>query len=168
MGFQRGFASKSLGAFRGCNEEGGRGCGAVPGGRVAWCAKGWLVSIPPRSMSVTGIRLSGNVDPVLPSEGCRVASGSALSVGGRIGLMSPGFGRTGLDTLGANPGLDAAAVDGNGIVAGAVIGVACDMTVGGPIGTTDVAPGIEGALAVVQIPLGHGVNEVVGAVAGTV
>jgi hypothetical protein len=74
--------------------------------------------------------------------------------------MTPVFGRTGFATLGA---LDMTGEPFDGAI-----------TVGGPKGTTEVAPGNEGMLPGAQTPLGHGLivfagtSEDVGAVAGTV
>ncbi len=113
------------------------------------------------------MRFIGYIAAELPSVGGTVASGSLLD-GGMTGLMSPGFGRIGLVMPGTIGELEADEVDGviKGEDSGAIDGdvVDGDITVGGPKGTTDAAPGIEG----VQTPLGHGASEEVGAVAGTV
>lgn len=71
-------------------------------------------------------------------------------------MMSPGFGLIGLVTLGRNGVVDAD--DGK------EDGDDGDISVGGPSGITELALGIDGA----QTPFGHGVNDVVGTVAGTV
>jgi hypothetical protein len=77
-----------------------------------------------------------------------------------IGLISPVLGRMGLATFGA---LDMTGEPFDGAI-----------MVGGPMGTTEVAPGIEGILPGTQTPLGHGfivfagTREDVGAVVGTV
>lgn len=76
-------------------------------------------------------------------------------------MVSPGFGRIGLVTPGRNGVVEADEVDGNGDEGDIDEG---DINVGGPSGITDVAPGIDGA----QTPFGHGLNDVVGTVAGTV
>lgn len=172
FGFHRGLASNSLGAFRGwsvllgdktlgdgfegATAEGVSVCGMTTRARDS----SWIL-VAARSNSDTGTRLSGKVDAELPSEGWRVASGSAPLVGGMIGLMSPALGRMGLATFGALDMTAEPLFDGV-------------IRVGGPMGTTDVAPGIEGTLPGAHTPLGHGfivlagTSEVVGAVAGTV
>jgi hypothetical protein len=102
----------------------------------------------------------------LPSDGCRVASGSDPLPGGNTGLMSPGFGMTGFVITGlvitgfAVFGFGTKAFDAVGLVIVAVEApaIAVDGSiVGGPNGTTEAAPGIEGTAEGLQTPFGHDV-----------